>query len=240
MVHAVIREGDAAEEQGVQRKGRKNLGLASGHKKRKLTTREQLVHAQELQDKKKDLTLYNLRALVPAEAYTKVAPSMKVKRSKEEEAEDEFYAAEASSAAAAAAKLEKTYEDATLGEYMKGITRLRGETREQIRRKRARIAEAELAASVDAISREDVPVELLQRASAQNPVDFDEFDDDEMTAIKKKKKKTKSQIAAKKMKRKSNQKTQKAAAKREMEEAKLAMSVPAIARAANKLRKKKQ
>ena len=97
-----------------------------------------------------------------------------------DEFDDQQYAKEASDAAAAAAalKLENTYEDATLGEYMKSIKRLRGETPEQIRAKRARIAEAELAASVDAISRDDIPVELLQKASEQYPVTFDDSDEE--------------------------------------------------------------
>jgi len=45
--------------------------------------------------------------------------------------------------------------------------------------RKAGASEAELAASVDMINREDVPVELLKKASSQNPIGEEEEDDDD-------------------------------------------------------------
>lgn len=218
----------------------RRLGLAGAAKKRRLTTREQLVRAREQEAAREDLTLANLRALVPADAYALAAAKVRASTSsgstEEDEAEEREYVAQARKAAAAAAatRLETTYEDATLGAYMQSLKRLHGETPEQRKRRRAHTEVFELASSVAAIG-SSVPHEVFVRAAASNP----HSDDGDAELNRKKRKKKDARLAAKKRAgAKKKKKGAKSTEDADLEEAKLAMSVRTIARAAAKLSKK--
>lgn len=238
LVNAAIQDSEARAG-GRTGAAHRRLGLAGAAKKRRLTTREQLVRAREQEARREDLTLQNLRALVPADAYALAAAKVRAASSDDAEAaaeeEDREYVAQARSAeaAAAATRLEATYEDATLGAYMQSLKRLHAETREQRKRRRAHTEAFELASSVEAVGR-GVPQELFERAAAANP----HVDEGDAEILREKRKRKEGRLAAKTRGGPKKTKGTKGADDPDLEEAKLAMSVRTIARAAAKLSKK--
>ena len=155
VVNTVIQEDDRADGgRGGAWTGRKRVGTG----KRKLTTREKLERARKAEEAKQDRTLQNLRALVPAESY-----NLALERSGGSEAA----AGKAKEEPAENVRLERSYEDAVLQRYMRGIKRLRVATPEERRKKKARREEEQLAYSVSAVNREEVPLEAYEKATKE-------------------------------------------------------------------------